>query len=135
MGSRRERLQANRVSAEVVDPTPVEIPVSKHRPDTLKEDMMRFIRQEIANQQAAGQEPETFEEYNDIEPDDDDEDFTTPYTVTEMSPEEGGYLLEPEDSEPLQEQSADQESEEEPSPAEPSFGAEGTAEPPAPSRA
>jgi len=100
--TRREAIRATRVGGETPDPTPVEIPVTSQRPLTLREEMMRFIRTEMS-QQARQDGEETFEEFDDLDVDDEEPDFTTGYTVQELTDEEGAYLLEPEPESAVQE--------------------------------
>lgn len=95
--TRREAIRATRVGGEIPDPTPVEIPVGHSRPLTLREEMMRFIRQEMS-QQAKADGHETFEEFDDLDvPDDEEPDMSTPYTVEyiTLKDEEGALLLDP----------------------------------------
>lgn len=94
MKSQRLQIMENRVGPEKPDPTPVELPVGKTVPLTLREEMMRFIRNEIS-QQAIQAQTESFEDFDDLDVDDEEPDLTSPYTVTELRDEEGAYLLEP----------------------------------------
>lgn len=81
---------------EVVDPVPVEIPLSNQRPPSLKEEMMRYIRQEISNQ-ARDKGHETFEEFDDFSDDEPEMALPpSPYTV-QMEDVPGGAYLYPED--------------------------------------
>ncbi|UOF76960.1 hypothetical protein [Microviridae sp.] len=70
---------------EVPDPTPVAWPAGVRRPETLTEQIRRLVRIEVS-QRAAEQGHETFEEADDFEMDDDDE-FRSPYELTEMQEE------------------------------------------------
>lgn len=92
--SQRLKIRGNRVGPEKPDPTPVEIPVGKETPLTLREEMMRFIRMEMS-QQASKNDLESFEDFDDFSIDDEEPDLTSPYTVTELRDEEGAYLLDP----------------------------------------
>lgn len=84
---RREYINARETPREVPDPTPVAMPVSTHRPLTLREEMQRFIKAEFLNRSQT-QEVESFEEADDYSIDDEEDDLTTPYTVVhEMTPE------------------------------------------------
>lgn len=74
---------------------PVRVPVSRERPDpvpfavtevkplTLKEEMQRFIRSQMAAALAPSGEVESFEEANDFDVDD-DVDLMSPYEVLDM---------------------------------------------------
>lgn len=85
--SRREAIRQNRVSGEKPDQTPVHIPGKGERPLTLREEMRRFVRQELSRQAEAKLGAGSFEDEDDFDiPDyDDDGDLTTPYTVRELS--------------------------------------------------
>ena len=52
--SRREILReaAKEIAAEILDPTPVELPVGLKRPLTLREEMMQMVRQEVLSRTA-----------------------------------------------------------------------------------
>lgn len=118
--SRREAIRLNREGPEVPDPTPIEIPAQHHRPESLTNQMRRLIRQELSQAaQAEGQE--SFDEFDDLDVDEDEPDLTTPYTVIEMRDEDPSLLLEPENG-----------SEDPTGHVETVSGPEGTAEPPAP---
>lgn len=99
MSTRRAAIMENREGPEKPDPTPLEIPDRCNRPPSLREDMMRFIRNELSNQ-ARAEGKESFEEFDDLEIDDGEDDLTSPYTVVELKSEEGAYLLEPEPETP-----------------------------------
>lgn len=66
---------------EYPDPTPVHIPGKSDIPPplTLREEMRRFVREEVSRA-AANHEVETFEEADDFEIDE-EPDLTTPYSV------------------------------------------------------
>jgi len=83
---------------EIPDDTPVEIPGKCHEPLTLREDMKRFIREEISKQ-AVDNEAESFEEANDFDIGDDETPIETQYTVQELvaEPETVDYI--PDDTE------------------------------------
>lgn len=79
---RREFLrQQAQGTAEVPDPTPVEASLVP-APLTLREEMRRFIRQELSAR-ADERDMETFEESDDFEVEE-EPDFTTGYTVHEL---------------------------------------------------
>lgn len=72
-------------SAEQLDHTPVEMPLGMDKPLTLRQDMMRFIQNQLSyTQESRGME--SFEEANDF-PDDDeiefDSRFQSPYEMTD----------------------------------------------------
>jgi hypothetical protein len=82
------REQAARTSGEVRNDTPVEIPAGRAAPPSLREEMQRFIREEISrrSQDAGGS---SFEEEDDFEIDDSEIDLTvSQYTLVDMAPEE-----------------------------------------------
>ena len=81
--------QAAAGDAEIPDKTPIEVP-TMHRPLTLREEMQRFVRQELS-QQMQNRGMESFEEADDFEIDDfeDEPDMTTGYTVHELFDEDG----------------------------------------------
>lgn len=60
-------------SSEKPDPTPVEIPLGMDKPLTIRDEMRRFIREEISNKAMYEKGAESFEESNDLEVDDDSE--------------------------------------------------------------
>lgn len=68
-------------TGEVPDPTPVEAALQP-APLSLREEMRRFIKQELSAQ-AENNGMETFEESDDFEVED-EPDFTTGYTVNEL---------------------------------------------------
>lgn len=70
---------------EKPDPTPIHIPGSE-APLTLREEMRRFIRQEISVA-AQAQEAGSFEEEDDFDLPDEDSDLVSQYTVLELVPE------------------------------------------------
>jgi len=83
---------------EIPDDTPVEIPGKCHEPLSLREDMKRFIREEISKQ-AVDNEAESFEEANDFDIGEDETPIETQYTVQELQaePETVDYI--PDDTE------------------------------------
>lgn len=97
--SRRQALRAASQDhgKETPDPTPVAVPVGHDRPLTLREEMRRFIRNELS-QQAQEEGHESFEEFDDFSIPDEEPDLTSPYTV-QMQDEPGSYLLEPDTGE------------------------------------
>lgn len=72
---------------ETPDPTPVAI-ADTEEPLSLRDEMRRFIREEISRT-AAQDEFETFEESDDFEIEDDGPDLATQYTVLELVPDIG----------------------------------------------
>lgn len=72
---------------ETPDTTPVEIPGNRERPLSLREDMRRFIREELSKHAAEQHEAETFEESDDFTIDEDEIPITSQYTVRELTPE------------------------------------------------
>ena len=96
MGTTAKRLprrlalrEAAQGTGETPDPTPMEV-ATQPPPLTLRDEMRRFIKQELSQQvQNAGFE--SFEEADDFEIDDFEEDppMTTGYTVNELFDEEG----------------------------------------------
>lgn len=80
--SRRQMILERRVEGEHPDPVPFEVP-GMERPLTLREEMRRFVREEISRAAVQTGLP-SFEEEDDFEVDDDDTDFTTKYTLREL---------------------------------------------------
>lgn len=70
---------------ETPDPTPVAWPAGVRRPETLAEQIRRMVRLHVS-QMAQEQGFESFEEADDFDSDDDDE-FRSPYELTEMQEE------------------------------------------------
>lgn len=66
--------------SEHLDTTPIELPIGYQQPETLAEQMRRFIRQEVS-QVAQAQSLGTFTEEDDFEEDDEP---LTPYEMTDM---------------------------------------------------
>lgn len=80
---RRERLNLARPDGrEHPDPTPIELPIGYEHPPTLREQMQRYIREELSVQ-AAETGLGTFEEENDFEPEDPEEVQLSGYEVHE----------------------------------------------------
>ena len=77
---------------EIPDPVPIHIP-GDERPPTLREEMQRFIREEISRAAIAGESGHgSFEEEDDFEIEDGDNDLTTAYTIFPFRlEEETGY--------------------------------------------
>lgn len=67
---------------EVPDSTPVAWPAGVRRPETLTDQIRRLVRMEVSRA-AAEQGLETFEESDDFDVEDEDE-FRSPYELTEM---------------------------------------------------
>ncbi len=74
--------QAAQGTGEIPDPTPVEASLAP-APLTLREEMRRFIKQELSVQQAE-EGNESFEEADDFEVED-EPDLTSQYTVHELT--------------------------------------------------
>lgn len=70
---------------EVPDPRPVEWPADLRRPLTIQEEIQRFVRVELSKV-AAEDGMETFEESDDFVVDD-EEEYVSPYEMTEMQEE------------------------------------------------
>lgn len=70
---------------EPVDNTPVAIPTRLRLPQNRTEQMRHFIRQEMSRN-AAESGHETFEEADDIEPDDEEAMPLTPYELRDLEP-------------------------------------------------
>lgn len=71
---------------EILDPTPVAIPLGYERPESLEQKMMRFIRHQLSSA-AQGQGMESFDEANDFDIDDDDVMPLTHYELADMHEE------------------------------------------------
>lgn len=82
--------EISRNNAEILDHTPIEISAEQSAPLSLKDEMRRFISDEISRV-AESQDEETFEESDDFDLDDDDLP-ESPYELTEMQEE---FLMEP----------------------------------------
>lgn len=76
--------EIERINGETLDLTPVEISAERSRPPTLKEEMRRFISDEMSRV-GESQGQETFEESDDFDIDDDE--LSSPYELTEMQEE------------------------------------------------
>ncbi len=94
--SRKQQLSARAQGMkENPELTPIAVPGKSETPPTLKDEMKRFIQGEIAKQ-ATDNVNGTFTEEDDFEEDGQEGDILTPYTVTDLTPEEGtAYELEP----------------------------------------
>lgn len=70
---------------EIMDTTPVEVPLEFQRPLTMQEEIRRMVRQELSRAaEASGFE--TFEESDDFDVEDDDDLlFMSPYEIKEMA--------------------------------------------------
>lgn len=86
MQARREIIRETGVPGETPDPVPVELIGGNERPLTLREEMRRFVRQELSNQ-ARDNGAGTFEEEDDFTDDLEEPDLTSPYTVQELAPD------------------------------------------------
>lgn len=107
-------------SAEVLDPTPVEVG-NHERPLTLREEMRRFIIQEMS-QTAQAHQAESFEEADDFEIEE-EPDLSSQYTLQQMAPEEG-YPGDDLEGEPTEEDKQAENGQQEP-PEEPDGETEG----------
>lgn len=70
---------------EYPDQTPIEVPLNMKKPESLRDTMRRFIREEFSRE-AVMSEKESFEEANDFDIDD-ETDLLSPYEITDMEPE------------------------------------------------
>lgn len=61
---------------EILDPTPIALPVKFKKPLSLQEQIARFVRNEDIQKALARQGVETFEEAEDFDVDDDSDEFT-----------------------------------------------------------
>lgn len=84
--SRREALRSRHHQGEVPDPTPLHVPGKSDRPLSLRDEMRRFVREELSKQ-ASQHDAGTFEDEDDFEEEDDAMDLLTPYTVSNLVPE------------------------------------------------
>lgn len=82
--SRREAIRSNRVKGETPDPEPIHVPGMSDRPLTLREEMRRFVRQELS-QQAAEQGAGSFQDEDDFSEDEFEPDLISQYTVNELT--------------------------------------------------
>jgi hypothetical protein len=84
----RARIQARHNPGERLDQTPVPGAELKPAPLTMKQEMQRFLRQEVSRV-AQSQDYGSFDDEDDfsIEDFDNDPDLTTPYTVSELTDE------------------------------------------------
>lgn len=74
----------NDAGQEIPDPRPVEMPIGFQRPPSLQETIQRLVRNELSDVASAGN-LESFEEADDF--DVEEEEFTSPYELTEMQEE------------------------------------------------
>ncbi|AXL15334.1 hypothetical protein [Microviridae sp.] len=84
----RLRNQDTELTHEYPDPTPVHIPGKSDlkKPLTLRDEMQRYIANQVSlAAQAEG--TETFAEANDFDVEDDDLDYLSVYTVSDLQPE------------------------------------------------
>ncbi len=72
---------------EYPDPKPVHVPGKSDRPDplSLRDEMRRYIREQISRATEDSDEFESFEESDDFELDDEVPDLTSEYTVHELT--------------------------------------------------
>lgn len=70
---------------EYLDTTPVEVPTRLKLPQSRTDQIRAFIRQELS-MRAENQDHETFEEADDLEPDDEEYLPFTPYELNELEP-------------------------------------------------
>lgn len=84
---------------EVPDPTPIHIP-GADRPLTIREEMQRFIREEISRAAVVNDGAGSFEEEDDFSEDGGENDFLSQYSVIELHPEEEDYRLTPTGGDP-----------------------------------
>lgn len=96
-----------RVKKEIPDGTRVELGVPRRRPNSLADDLKRFIRDEVSRQ-AEQQAFETFEEADDFEVDDEPPDPISRYEMSELQ-EEAEYV----DADPPPEKDLKKDSEQE----------------------
>lgn len=75
-------MEFDELGRELPDQRPVEWPANIKRPLSLQEEIQRFVRVEMA-QRAADYGFETFEEADDFNVED-EEDFVSPYEMTEL---------------------------------------------------
>lgn len=87
MTSRREAIRARPKLNEHPDPTPIHIPGGHEPPLDLREEMRRFIRQEISLQ-ARNEGYGEFTEEDDFIEEEGEIDLLSPYTVTELIDEQ-----------------------------------------------
>lgn len=73
-------MRYNERGHEILDPTPVEMPVRFQRPPTLQEQIKAFVKRELS-EAAEAQGVETFEEADDFDIEDDPIDPTTPWEL------------------------------------------------------
>ena len=88
MTREKDKLPERNPNLEYPDPTPVHIPgkTDKEPPLTLREEMRRYIREQISTAAAAADHG-SFQDEDDFEEEDPTPDLTSPYTVRQMQPE------------------------------------------------
>lgn len=91
----RELILARVNPKEVPDPTPIHIP-GMQKPLSIREEMQRFIREEISRQAVQEVQAGSFEEEDDFEEEDEAQDLLTGYSVIELHPQANDYALLPE---------------------------------------
>ena len=100
--SRREYLAKQREDSrfEELDPTPVELPTGVHKPLTLQEEIRRYVQLEQLKATMDGPESESFEEFDDLDEEEPEPDWPTPYVVMD---DDGGEALIPRGNAPTEE--------------------------------
>lgn len=73
--------------AEILDTTPIEVPLHYRRPESLEEKLKRVVHNELS-QAAAAREMETFEESDDFDVEDDQDTLPSKYEMTDMQEEQ-----------------------------------------------
>jgi len=66
---------------EILDPTPLALPVGFKHPPTLSEQMEQMFRSYEVNRAIANQGHETFDEANDFDVEDDPDELSSPYSI------------------------------------------------------
>lgn len=77
---------SRRIPGETPDPAPVHIPGKSDRPLSLREEMRRFVREELSKQ-AGELEAGTFTDEDDFSEEESEHDLLSQYTVMEMTPD------------------------------------------------
>lgn len=78
-------VEERRNAKEYPDPTPVELPLGHHKPESLEDTMKRFVRDYVGQVFAEQQGMETFEEADDFDVDDPgEEQLFSQYDVEDM---------------------------------------------------
>lgn len=73
--------------AEILDTTPVEVPLHYRRPETLEEKLKRVVHNELS-MAASARDMETFEESDDFDVEDDQDTLPSKYEMTDMQEEQ-----------------------------------------------